>query len=109
MTSRLVIAPNWIGDAVMSLPVLRALRRRHPGDRLAVLARSGPAAIYRAEGSAGEVLRRGAFLHDVALRARRRIRRGLAPAQLDPRRAARLPVGGAPPAGIRHRPPRAAR
>ncbi|HEY2797247.1 MAG TPA: lipopolysaccharide heptosyltransferase II [Thermoanaerobaculia bacterium] len=69
MTSRLVIAPNWIGDAVMSLPVLRALRRRHPGDRLAVLARSGPAAVYRAEGSADQVLGRGALLPD-ARRAR---------------------------------------
>ncbi|HEY1249682.1 MAG TPA: lipopolysaccharide heptosyltransferase II [Thermoanaerobaculia bacterium] len=65
MTSRLVIAPNWIGDAVMSLPVLRALRRGHPGARLAVLARRGPAAVYRAEGSAGEVLERGSFLGDV--------------------------------------------
>jgi heptosyltransferase-2 len=64
MTSRLVIAPNWIGDAVMSLPVLRALRRSHPGDRLAVLARSGPGAVYRAEGSADEVLGRGRFLPD---------------------------------------------
>ncbi|HEU5251033.1 MAG TPA: lipopolysaccharide heptosyltransferase II [Thermoanaerobaculia bacterium] len=52
---RLVVAPNWIGDAVMSLPVLRALARASPGERLAVLARPGPAAIYRAEGSAGEV------------------------------------------------------
>lgn len=53
--ARLVIAPNWIGDAVMSLPVLRALKRNAPTRRLAVLARSGPAAIYRAEGSADEV------------------------------------------------------
>ena len=42
---RVVIAPNWIGDAVMSLPVLRALRAAHPDDSLAVLARRGPAAI----------------------------------------------------------------
>jgi heptosyltransferase-2 len=54
-TGRLVVAPNWIGDAVMSLPVLRALARSAPGERLAVLARPGPAAIYRAEGSATEV------------------------------------------------------
>ncbi|HLN81472.1 MAG TPA: lipopolysaccharide heptosyltransferase II [Thermoanaerobaculia bacterium] len=54
-TGRLVIAPNWIGDAVMSLPVVRALARASPGERLAVLARPGPAAIYRAEGSAAEV------------------------------------------------------
>jgi len=53
---RLVIAPNWIGDAVMSLPVVKALERDDPGRRLAVLARPGPAAIYRAEGSAGDVL-----------------------------------------------------
>lgn len=53
--ARLVIAPNWIGDAVMSLPVLRALKRNAPGRRLAIVARSGPAAIYRAEGSADEV------------------------------------------------------
>lgn len=53
--ARLVVAPNWIGDAVMSLPVLRALRRSAPTGRLAVLARPGPATIYRAEGSADEV------------------------------------------------------
>jgi heptosyltransferase-2 len=52
---RLVVAPNWIGDAVMSLPVLRALRRADPGGRITVLAKRGPAAIYRAEGSADDV------------------------------------------------------
>lgn len=67
---RLVIAPNWIGDAVMSLPFLRALARSDPGGALAVLARRGPAAIYGAEGSAGEVLPRSGFLGD-ALSARR--------------------------------------
>jgi heptosyltransferase-2 len=70
--SRLVVAPNWIGDTVMSLPMLRALRRRHPEDRLTVLARRGPAAIYRAEGSVDEVLMRSSFLADaLAIRARR--------------------------------------
>jgi heptosyltransferase-2 len=52
---RLVVAPNWIGDAVLSLPVMRALARAAPGERLGVIARPGPAAIYRAEGSASEV------------------------------------------------------
>jgi heptosyltransferase-2 len=52
---RLVVAPNWIGDAVMSLPVLRALARSCREEPLTVLARPGPAAIYRAEGSAREV------------------------------------------------------
>ncbi len=61
---RLVVAPNWIGDAVMSLPFLRAVRRAHPSDRLSVLARRGPATIYRAEGSADEVLLRSSFAAD---------------------------------------------
>ncbi|MEX0880273.1 MAG: lipopolysaccharide heptosyltransferase II [Thermoanaerobaculia bacterium] len=64
--NRLVIAPNWIGDSVMSLPFLRALKAAHPGDRLAVYARRGPAAIYRAEGSADEVLERSGLLADAA-------------------------------------------
>src|SRR5215470_14007649 len=67
---RLVIAPNWIGDAVMSLPFLRALRRADPGGRLEVMARRGPAAIYRAEGSADSILPRSRFLAD-AIAARR--------------------------------------
>jgi len=67
---RLVIAPNWIGDAVMSLPFLRALARAEPAGALAVLARRGPAAVYRAEGSAGEILPRSTFLAE-ALSLRR--------------------------------------
>lgn len=63
---RVVFAPNWIGDAVMSLPVLRAIRAAHPGDGLAVLARRGPAAIYRAEGSADEVLERSSLPGEAA-------------------------------------------
>jgi heptosyltransferase-2 len=54
--ARLVIAPNWIGDAVMSLPVLRALKANAPHRRLAVLARPGPAAVYRAAGIADDVI-----------------------------------------------------
>ena len=53
---RLVVAPNWIGDAVMSLPFLRALRRADPDGRITVLAKRGPAAVYRAESTADAVL-----------------------------------------------------
>src|SRR4051812_23055433 len=69
---RVVIAPNWIGDAVMSLPLLRALRAAKPEDSLAVLARRGPAAIYRAEGSADSVLDRAGLLSDAASLSRGR-------------------------------------
>lgn len=68
---RLVIAPNWIGDAVMSLPVLRALRRAAPDEPLGVLAPRGPAAIYRAEGTAGEVRTVAGLLPDSFAVARR--------------------------------------
>ena len=61
---RLVVAPNWIGDAVMSLPVLRALSHAAPEERLVVLARPGPAAIYRAEGTASAVTTASALLRD---------------------------------------------
>jgi heptosyltransferase-2 len=70
MTARVVIAPNWIGDSVMAIPFVRALRREFPHDRLAVLARPGPASIYRAESSADTVLTRAHFLSDaLALRS----------------------------------------
>ncbi|HEY7855068.1 MAG TPA: lipopolysaccharide heptosyltransferase II [Terriglobales bacterium] len=41
-----VIAPNWLGDAVMSLPALAALRARHPDAALHVYARRGVAPVY---------------------------------------------------------------
>lgn len=70
--SRVVIAPNWIGDSVMAIPLLRALRRAHPEDLLTVLARRGPAAVFRAEGSADLVLTRSRLLTDaLALRRAR--------------------------------------
>ena len=46
----------------MALPVLRAIRRAHPQDGLAVLARSGAADLFRAEGSADTVLERSGLI-----------------------------------------------
>lgn len=43
----LLRAPNWVGDAVISLPALRELRRRFPEAELTVLARPTVADIYR--------------------------------------------------------------
>jgi heptosyltransferase II len=72
MTSRVVIAPNWIGDSVMAIPFLRALKRRFPGDRLVVLAPRGPGAILRAEGSVDEVRIREGLLADTSALRRER-------------------------------------
>jgi lipopolysaccharide heptosyltransferase II len=69
---RLVVAPNWIGDAVMSLPVLRAMRRADPSRRITVLARRGPAAVYRAEGTADGVRTTSGLVADAAASARER-------------------------------------
>jgi heptosyltransferase II len=45
----LVRATNWVGDAVMSLPALRALRQRFPQARISILAKPWVAELYRRE------------------------------------------------------------
>ncbi len=52
----LVRATNWVGDAVMSLPALRAIRDRFPRAHIAVLARPWVADLYRRESFANEVM-----------------------------------------------------
>ena len=42
----LVVAPNWLGDAVMALPALADIRRAHAGARLIVAARPTVAPLY---------------------------------------------------------------
>jgi heptosyltransferase-2 len=55
-TNILVRAPNWVGDAVMCLPALRAIRGRYPQARIAVLAKPWVAGLYRHETFAAEVI-----------------------------------------------------
>ena len=52
----LVRATNWIGDAVMSLPALRAIRGAHPAADITVLARPWVADLYHGERSINRVL-----------------------------------------------------
>lgn len=52
----LVRATNWLGDAVMSLPALRALRTRFPNALIAVLARPSVAPLYEGERSIDHVI-----------------------------------------------------
>jgi heptosyltransferase-2 len=49
MSKVLVRATNWLGDAVMSLPAIRAIRQVFPHAHLAVLARPGVADLYARE------------------------------------------------------------
>ena len=48
MQSILIIAPNWIGDAVMTQPLLANLKTLYPDSRIDVLASHWVAPIFRA-------------------------------------------------------------
>jgi heptosyltransferase II len=52
----LVRATNWIGDAVMSLPALRAIRGRYPDAFIAVLVKPWVAALYEGERSINAII-----------------------------------------------------
>lgn len=52
----LVRATNWVGDAVMSLPALQALRHQYPDARISLLARPWVADLYRREPFCDEVI-----------------------------------------------------
>ena len=43
----LIRATNWVGDAIMALPALRAVRKRFPEAGIAIVGRPYVAAIYR--------------------------------------------------------------
>jgi heptosyltransferase-2 len=43
----LIRATNWVGDAIMALPALRAVRTRFPNAEITILARPYVAAIYK--------------------------------------------------------------
>jgi heptosyltransferase-2 len=76
----LVRAANWLGDAVMSLPALRALRARFPEAHLAVLAMPWVKDLYARETFADEVVpylaRRGCRDWAGKKRAARQLRAG---------------------------------
>ncbi|OGA28905.1 MAG: lipopolysaccharide heptosyltransferase II [Betaproteobacteria bacterium RIFCSPLOWO2_02_FULL_68_150] len=73
----LVVAPNWIGDALMAQPLLARLREKLPDLRIDVLAPAWVAPVLRRMPEVGEVIET-AFRHGaLELRARWRLGRGL--------------------------------
>lgn len=58
MTPRkiLVRATNWVGDAVMSVPALQALRRRYPAAHISILARPWVSGLYGREPFCDELI-----------------------------------------------------
>jgi len=52
----IVRAPNWVGDAVMSVAAFRQLRRLFPKARIAVVSKPGTSDIFRDADFVDEVL-----------------------------------------------------
>ncbi len=52
----LVRATNWVGDAVMSLPALRALREKFPSAKISILAKPWVADLYGREPFCDEMI-----------------------------------------------------
>jgi len=52
----LVRATNWVGDAVMSVPALQALREHNPQARISILARPWVAGLYGREAFCDELI-----------------------------------------------------
>lgn len=52
----LVRATNWVGDAILALPALRAIRRRFPDANIAIVARPYLADIYRDQNICDELI-----------------------------------------------------
>lgn len=52
----LVRATNWIGDAIMSIPALQAIRQRWPEAQITILARAWVADLYRGQEFADRVI-----------------------------------------------------
>ena len=56
MQGILIIAPNWIGDAVMTQPLLAKLKAQYPNSKIDILASTWVAPIYRACIEVNEVI-----------------------------------------------------
>jgi heptosyltransferase II len=52
----LVRATNWVGDAILALPTLRAVRSKSPDAHISILARPYVADIYRGQGVSDELI-----------------------------------------------------
>jgi heptosyltransferase-2 len=69
----LIRATNWVGDAIMALPALRAVRRRFPDADISVLARLYVAEIYRGQGIADHLITYGSKRAHAGIRGRERL------------------------------------
>jgi len=73
----LVVAPNWIGDALMAQPLLARLREKRPGVRIDVLAPPWVAPVARRMAEVDEVIEAGLRRRALQLGDRWRLGRSL--------------------------------
>ena len=52
----LIRATNWVGDAIMAMPALRAVRSKFSDASIAILARPYVADLYRNQGIADSLI-----------------------------------------------------
>ena len=79
----LVVAPNWIGDALMAQPLLARLREKQPGARIDMLAPPWVAPVARRMPEVAEVIEAPLRHGPLQLRARWRLGRSLRPRAYD--------------------------
>jgi heptosyltransferase-2 len=73
----LIVAPNWIGDALLAQPLFARLRRKHPGVLVDALAPGWTAPVLRRMPEIGEVLDAPFGHGELMLAARWRLGRAL--------------------------------
>src|SRR5262249_10885333 len=56
MNRPVILAPNWLGDAVMALPAIADVRRAAPGAHVTVAARASVAPLFRMVADVDEVV-----------------------------------------------------
>ncbi|MDW7998532.1 MAG: hypothetical protein RMI30_03665, partial [Thermodesulfovibrio sp.] len=56
MENILIRGVNWLGDAVMSLPAVRAIRKLHPESNISILVREKIADLFIWEKSIDEII-----------------------------------------------------
>jgi len=69
----LIRATNWVGDAILAMPALRAVRAKFPEAEIAIVARPYVADIYRGQGVADELIAYDAAGEHAGWRGRERL------------------------------------
>ena len=60
MSRLVIVAPNWLGDAVMALPAIADLRRALPEVTIAVAAKPAVASLFGMVRDVDEIIEKGA-------------------------------------------------